>query len=38
VVRELQEECSINGKNPKLFDVRGEPGRDPRYHIVTIVY
>lgn len=38
MIRELKEECSIEGKNPRLFDVRGAPGRDSRYHIVSILY
>lgn len=38
VLRELEEECGIIGKNPRLFDVKGRPDRDPRYHIVTIIY
>ncbi|KAL4446628.1 hypothetical protein ABPG74_005566 [Tetrahymena malaccensis] len=38
VVRELEEETSIQGKNARLFTVRGKPNRDPRYHVVTIVY
>jgi 8-oxo-dGTP diphosphatase len=39
VMRELQEECSLSGAGtPELLEVRGKPDRDPRYHIVTIVY
>jgi ADP-ribose pyrophosphatase YjhB (NUDIX family) len=38
VLRELKEECSLTGKNPKLFGVYSEPNRDPRKHVVSIVY
>ena len=38
VIRELKEECNVDGKNPKLVCVRGKPGRDPRYHVISIVY
>ena len=38
VVRELIEETTIKGSNPRLFTVRGKPDRDPRYHVVTIAY
>ena len=37
-VRELKEECGVDGKEPKLVCVRGKPGRDPRYHVIAIVY
>ncbi|GJQ12239.1 hypothetical protein GpartN1_g4030.t1 [Galdieria partita] len=38
VLRELEEECGIKGKNPSLVAVRGNPNRDPRKHVVTICY
>jgi 8-oxo-dGTP diphosphatase len=38
VVRELKEECSIDGHFPELFMVAGDPERDPRKHIISIVY
>ncbi len=38
VVRELEEECGVKGKNPKLVAVRGDPERDSRQHIVTVCY
>ena len=38
VIRELKEECDVDGENPKLVTVRGKPGRDPRYHVISIVY
>ena len=37
-VRELKEECGIDGTEPKLFTVRGDANRDPRKHMITIVY
>lgn len=37
-VRELKEECGIDGTEPVLFTVRGEATRDPRKHMITIVY
>eukprot|EP00357_Protocruzia_adherens_P028716 CAMPEP_0114990750 /NCGR_PEP_ID=MMETSP0216-20121206/10980_1 /TAXON_ID=223996 /ORGANISM="Protocruzia adherens, Strain Boccale" /LENGTH=173 /DNA_ID=CAMNT_0002353981 /DNA_START=251 /DNA_END=772 /DNA_ORIENTATION=+ len=36
--RELEEECSLKGTNPRLVSVRGDPQRDPRKHVVTICY
>ena len=38
VLRELFEETGVLGSDPKLFAVRGDPGRDPRKHIVSIFY
>ncbi len=38
VVRELAEECGVEGKVPETIAVRGGPGRDPRGHIGTIFY
>ena len=38
VIRELKEECNVDGNNPQLVCVRGKPGRDPRYHVIAIVY
>ena len=37
-IRELKEECGVDGANPKLITVRGKKGRDPRYHVIAIVY
>lgn len=37
-LRELKEETNLDGKNLELLTVRGEPDRDPRKHVVTIVY
>ena len=37
-VRELLEETSLQGENPKLISVMGDPDRDPRKHIVSIIY
>ena len=38
VVRELKEETGLDGKEPKLLMVMGDADRDPRKHIVSIVY
>lgn len=38
VLRELMEETGVSGSNPEVFAVRGDPGRDPRQHIVSIFY
>jgi 8-oxo-dGTP diphosphatase len=38
VLRELHEECGLRGRDPELITVRGDPDRDPRKHIVTILY
>ena len=38
VVRELKEEAGIDGKQPKLLMVMGDPKRDERKHVVSIVY
>ena len=37
-VRELKEETELDGKDIELLTVRGDPDRDPRRHVVTIVY
>lgn len=37
-VRELKEECGIQGSNPILVTVAGNPKRDPRKHVISIVY
>ena len=37
-IRELKEETELNGKDIELLTVRGDPKRDPRRHVVTIVY
>lgn len=36
--RELKEECGIDGEVQKLVTVAGSPNRDPRKHVVSIVY
>ena len=36
--RELKEETGLDGKEPKLLMVMGDADRDPRKHIVSIVY
>lgn len=38
VLRELKEECEVDGVEPQLITVAGNPARDPRKHIVTIAY
>ncbi len=37
-VRELKEETGLIGHAPTLLMVMGDPSRDPRKHIVSIVY
>lgn len=37
-VRELLEETGMHGENPKLVSVMGDADRDPRKHIVSVVY
>ena len=37
-IRELKEETELEGKDVELLTVRGDPNRDPRRHVVTIVY
>ena len=37
-IRELLEECGISGTVIDVVCVRGNPERDPRKHVVTIVY
>ena len=38
VLRELEEETGLSGSNPELLMVMGDPKRDPRKHIVSVVY
>ena len=38
VLRELQEECCVEGRVPELICVAGKPDRDPRKHVISIVY
>ena len=38
VLRELEEETGLIGSNPELLMVMGDPQRDPRKHIVSVVY
>ncbi len=37
-LRELEEECGIKGNSVELVTVAGNPARDPRKHIISIVY
>jgi ADP-ribose pyrophosphatase YjhB (NUDIX family) len=38
VLRELEEETGLIGQVTGLLAVRGDPNRDPRKHVVSIVY
>ena len=38
VLRELKEECGIDGQVVRLLCVKGDPKRDPRGHVVSIAY
>ena len=38
VIRELKEECGLDGVVEKLVCVKGDPNRDPRGHVVSIAY
>jgi len=38
VLRELEEETGLSGHIVSLLDAKGDPARDPRKHIVSIVY
>lgn len=38
VLRELKEECGIDGEVVRLLCVRGNSDRDPRGHVVSIAY
>ena len=37
-IRELKEECGIDGSKPELVTIAGKPDRDPRKHVISIVY
>ena len=37
-LRELKEEAGLEGHHPRLLMVMGDPERDPRKHIVSVVY
>ena len=37
-IRELKEECCVDGTEPELITVAGKPDRDPRKHVISIVY
>ena len=37
-LRELKEETGLEGSDMKLFGVYSEPGRDPRFHTLSVVY
>ena len=38
VLRELQEECTVDGRMPELITVHGKGDRDPRKHVISIAY
>ena len=38
VLRALEEETGLKGRIVRLLDAKGDPERDPRKHIVSIVY
>ncbi len=38
VLREVKEETGLDAEIVRQFRAYGEPGRDPRFHTVTIVY
>ncbi len=38
VLRELKEECGLDGEVLELVCVNGHPERDPRGHVVSIAY
>ena len=38
VIRELKEECGIDGEVVRILCARGNPERDPRGHIVSLAY
>jgi len=38
VLREMKEETSLDVKIERLFNVYSDPDRDPRGHMITIVY
>ena len=37
-LRELLEETGVEGWDPRVYAVKGNPGRDPRKHVVSIFY
>tara|TARA_B000000565_G_scaffold39076_1_gene26009 strand:- start:1759 stop:2172 length:414 start_codon:yes stop_codon:yes gene_type:complete len=37
-VRELKEECGLDGEVVRLLCVKGDPNRDPRGHVISIAY
>ncbi len=38
ILREVKEETNLDCKIKKLFGVYSDPNRDPRFHVVSIVY
>ena len=37
-LRELKEECGLDGEVVRLLCVKGDPKRDPRGHVISIAY
>lgn len=37
-IREVKEETNLDVKNPRLYGVYSKPDRDPRAHIVSVLY
>lgn len=37
-MRELEEETHLKALKAELFAVKGDPKRDPRKHVVSIIY
>jgi 8-oxo-dGTP diphosphatase len=37
-LRELREECTVEGSEPVLVTVEGDPLRDPRGHVISVAY
>jgi len=37
-IRELREECGVEGRVIELITVEGDPQRDPRGHVISVVY
>jgi 8-oxo-dGTP diphosphatase len=38
ILREVEEETGLHGTKPTLRTIRSRPGRDPRGHIISLVY
>ena len=38
VLRELEEETGVDGYSPVALAIHGDPGRDPRKHVIALFY